>query len=101
MLKSIVHDWDEEHARVILESCRRAMKPTSTLVLVERNTPERIDDPDKALAAVMTDLHMMVVLGGRERTPGEYGAVLAAAGLRMTRHLPLDAEIGVIEAVTA
>lgn len=101
MLKSIIHDWDEEHARTILATCRKAMKPTSRLVLLERTLPERIEDPDGALPTVMSDLHMMVVLGGRERTPREYGELLGVAGLRMTRHVPLDAEFGVVEAVRA
>jgi hypothetical protein len=42
-----------------------------------------------------------VVLGGRERTSGEDGDPLADAGLRMTGHLPLDAEFGAVESVIA
>jgi O-methyltransferase/methyltransferase family protein len=101
LLKSIVHDWDEEKALAILKTCRLAMTRTSRLALLERTLPERFDDPDTAFTTVMSDLHMMVVLGGRERTPSEYGDLLATAGLRMTRHLALDAEFGVIEAVIA
>ncbi|HKV86690.1 MAG TPA: methyltransferase [Candidatus Dormibacteraeota bacterium] len=101
MLKSIVHDWEEPRAMDILRACRSAMGEGSRLVLLERTMPERIDDPDAALGAVMSDLHMMVVLGGRERTPAEYGELLAESGLRMTRHIPLDPEFGVVEAVTA
>lgn len=101
LLKSIVHDWEVEKGRAILLTCRAAMKPSSKLVLLERTMPERIDDPDNALGTVMSDLHMMVVLGGLERTPREYGELLATAGLGMTRHLVLDGEFGAIEAVTA
>lgn len=101
LLKSIVHDWAEEHARAILVRCREAMQPASRMVLLERTLPARIDDPDAALATVMSDLHMMVVLGGRERTPAEYGELLATAGLRMTRHIPFDQEFGAVEAVIA
>ncbi|HEY1455802.1 MAG TPA: methyltransferase [Candidatus Dormibacteraeota bacterium] len=98
LLKSIVHDWDEEHARAILETCRRCMGQDARLVLLERTLPERIDDSAGTLATVMSDLHMMVVLGGRERTPAEYGELLSSAGLRMTRHVAFDAEFGAIEA---
>lgn len=98
LLKSIVHDWDEEHGVAILKNCRKAMHATSRLVLLERVMPERIDDPDAALGAVMTDLHMMVLLGGQERTPREYGELLAKAGLRMTREISLDSDFGAVEA---
>jgi hypothetical protein len=100
LLKSIVHDWDEEHARAILETCRRSMQGDARLVLLERTLPEHIDGSAGTLATVMSDLHMMVVLGGRERTPAEYGELLSSAGLRMTRHVPFDAEFGAIEART-
>lgn len=98
LLKSIVHDWDDERATAILASCRRAMKASSRLVLLERFLPERIDEPEHALAAVMSDLHMMVLLGGRERTTSHYAALLAAAGLRMTRQIRLESEFYGIEA---
>jgi orsellinic acid C2-O-methyltransferase len=99
LLKSIVHDWEESKARQILKACRTAMKATSKVVLVERDVPERIDDPDSALQAAMLDLHMMVVLGGRERTPGEYAELLAGAGLHLNRRIPLGTEFVAFEAV--
>jgi len=98
MLKSIVHDWDDESAVEILKACRRAMKPTARLILYERFLPERIDPSGDSLGTVMSDLHMMVVLGGRERTTAEYGALLAAAGLRLTREVRTESEFYVVEA---
>lgn len=102
LLKSIVHDWEEPKALKILRTCRSAMTaPGSRLVLIERTLPEVIDDPDAALGILMSDLQMMVVLGGRERMPAEYGELLAAAGLHMTRHVPFDSEYGAVESVVA
>ena len=98
LLKSIVHDWDDERATAILASCRRAMRESSRLVLVERFLPERVESPEAALAAVMSDLHMMVLLGGRERTTPQYSALLHDAGLRMTRTITLDSDFYAIEA---
>jgi hypothetical protein len=99
LLKSIVHDWDEERARGILQSCRAAMSATSRLVLVERDLPEQIDDPDAALPTVMSDLQMMVVLGGRERTTTEYEQLLASTGLRLNRKVSMSSEFAAFEAV--
>lgn len=101
MLKSIIHDWDDERSLAILHTCRRAMNAEAKLVLVERDLPERIEHPDQALPALMSDLNMMVVLGGKERTASEYRELLAKAGLRMTQVVPTDSDFCAIEAVAA
>jgi hypothetical protein len=49
----------------------------------------------------MSDLHMMVLLGGRERTTSEYEALLAAAGLRLTQEMALASDFYMLEAVIA
>jgi hypothetical protein len=46
----------------------------------------------------MLDINMMVLLGGRERTPAEYGALIAASGLELTQVLPTGGLLTVIEA---
>jgi hypothetical protein len=101
LLKSVVHDWDDERALVILQTCARAMQPTSRLVLLERKMPERIENPDEAFTTVMGDVHMMVVLGGKERTSDEYRDLLAQAGLRLTSVIPIESDISAFEAVVA
>jgi hypothetical protein len=49
----------------------------------------------------MLDIVMLTLPGGEERTPKEYAALLAKAGLRMTRVVPTDSAVGVVEAVVA
>jgi hypothetical protein len=99
LLKSIIHDWDDEHATAILKTCRAAMHASSKIILVERVMPERIEDPDRELTNVISDLHMMVLLGGQERTPTEYDRLLAGAGLKMTRLVTMQSVFGAFEAV--
>jgi hypothetical protein len=101
LLKSIVHDWDDERALAILLNCARAMHSTSRLVLLERRLPERIENPDDAFTTVMGDLHMMVVLGGKERTANQYRELLSQAGLRLTREIAIESDITAFEAVPA
>jgi hypothetical protein len=101
LLKWIVHDWDDDRALDILKNCRLAMHAKARLVLLERKLPERIENPDEALAVVMGDLQMMVVLGGKERTTNEYRDLLAQAGLRMTREILIEPGFAAIEAVVA
>jgi hypothetical protein len=101
MLKWIVHDWDDERALAILQTCRSAMNPNARLVLLERKLPDRIENPEEAFGAVMGDLNMMVVLGGKERTTNEYRDLLAEAGLRLTREIPIGPDFAAVEAVVA
>ena len=101
MLKSIIHDWDDERALAILQTCRRAMVGRARLVLLERRFPERIENADEMLTTVMGDLQMMVVLGGKERTDNEYRELMAQAGLRITRVVPTETEFAAFEAVVA
>jgi hypothetical protein len=46
-----------------------------------------------------TDVNMLVLLGGRERTEAEYRALLDAAGLRLTRVRPTASDFSIVEAV--
>ena len=65
VLKSVFQHWDDVAARAILESCRDAMPARAKLAIVDRLLPEAASgDP----GAVMLDLHMMVITGGRLRT---------------------------------
>jgi hypothetical protein len=98
LLSHIIHDWSEEQCLTILGNCRRAMSAGgergSRLLIIEMvlppgNTPH----PGKLL-----DLMMLVGPGGRERTEQEYAALLAKAGLRLTRVVPTESSASVVEA---
>jgi hypothetical protein len=97
LLSRIVHDWNDEAAARILASCRRAMPAGATLLLVEAVLPERARERPEA---IRMDLHMLVLLHGRERTEAEFERLLATAGFALTRVVPTasPAGIGVIEA---
>ncbi|MGY1634858.1 methyltransferase [Geodermatophilus sp. SYSU D01186] len=95
LLSRVLHDWDDEDAVRVLRTCRAAMRPDSVLLVVEAVLPERaVDDP----AAVRMDLHMLVLLHGRERTAAEYAALLEEAGLRLVTDVPTAAGVHVLEA---
>jgi O-methyltransferase domain/Dimerisation domain len=100
LLSRVIHDWDDRDAVRILRRCRAAMPGTARLLLVEAVLPERARD---APEAIRMDLHMMVLLGARERTEAEYRRLLAAAGLHLRRVVPTasPAALGVVEAVPA
>lgn len=83
LLKSVIHDWDDERAVEILRSCRRAMPAAGTLLVVEPVLPPRVDSPE-VTGTVLSDINMLVNTGGRERTEDEFRALYSAAGFELT-----------------
>lgn len=98
LLKSIVHDWDDEPATKILATCRRAMGASSRLLVVDRVVPEPVNPDGRDVGTVMSDLHMMVVLGGRERTNSELAAMFANVGLELARDIRMPSDFHIVEA---
>ncbi len=79
VLSQILHDWSDERASSILRNCRRALGADDRLLLVEGVVPEdRKPDFMK-----LFDLHMLVLLGGKERTVTEWRALLDSAGFTL------------------
>ncbi|CAL9574503.1 Multifunctional cyclase-dehydratase-3-O-methyl transferase TcmN [Actinosynnema sp. ALI-1.44] len=88
VLKSVLHDWDDERATTILRNCREALTGGGRLLVVEPVLPEAVAD---AVAPViyLSDLNMLVNLGGRERTRAEFEVLLRGAGFAVEDVVPL------------
>jgi orsellinic acid C2-O-methyltransferase len=99
VLKSIIHDWNDERARVILTTCRRAMPEQATLLLVERVMPERLGTTPSDQAMAQSDLNMLIQLAAQERTESEFVALLESTDFRHTRTVPAGRGFSVLEAV--
>ena len=76
VLSQILHDWDDDDAARILEVCAAAARPESRLVLGEVVLVPG-DEPDWGK---FLDLHMLVLLGGRERSEDEWRRLLDRRG---------------------
>ena len=97
LLSRVVHDWDDARAHALLRNCRAAMAPGARLVLVERVLPERIEPGIDAQLIAASDVQMMVMNGGRERTEREYRGLFDAAGFRFVRRIPTGTVTEVLE----
>jgi hypothetical protein len=71
------------------------------LLLVEFVLPRRGDQSWSARTQLMSDLNMLVLGGGRERTGDEFRALLATAGWELTQVTPADAVMSLVEGVAA
>jgi hypothetical protein len=101
LLKHVIHDWNDERATAILRSCRRAMDAEARLLIVEGVYPPRIDQSDESRGAAANDVNMLVCTGGRQRSEAGFRALFDAAGFRLTRIVPTEMPVKVIEGACA
>jgi hypothetical protein len=97
LLKTIIHDWDDEKSLTILRNIRTAIDPNGRVLLLEMVLPEGAPSHP----AMLLDLEMLVHPGGRERTASEYRDLLSRAGFRMTRVIGTPGPMSIVEAVPA
>lgn len=95
ILSTVLHDWDDERAGVILRRVREACDPSARLLIVEAVLPPG----DAPHPAKMHDLHMLLMHGGRERSETEWRFLLARADFAVDRIFPLTTGHALIEAV--
>jgi hypothetical protein len=95
LLKSVLQDWDDPHALVILRNCRRVMRSDARFLLIERVIPPGNDfHPSK-----LGDLLMLVMYGGRVRSEREFARLYAEAGFNLKSTTPIaeGAGLSIIE----
>ncbi|MER7521185.1 methyltransferase [Streptomyces sp. NPDC126499] len=107
LLKSVLHDWSDDQAVTILGHCREVLPPGGRVLIVEPVLPEVVGTGAAAHAAdggitYLSDLNMLVNLGGRERTRKDFEAVCHRAGLSVVTVTPLAeaAPFSLIETVS-
>jgi hypothetical protein len=94
IMKHIIHDWDDERSIQILKNIRKAMKPGARVILLDSVLPPA-NQPD---FGKVIDLEMLLMPGGRERTDEEFRALFDRAGFELTRIVPTQSALSVIEA---
>lgn len=98
LMKSVLHNWDDERCAALLANCRRDMPGNARVLIVDRVMPERITAKAAEQRVLRSDLNMLVGLGGRERTLAELELLLARAGLAVRRVVPMGFGYILIEA---
>ena len=97
MLSHIIHDWSEGQCLTILGNCHRAMSPSGRLLIIEMVLSEgNAFHPGK-----MLDMTMLALTPGQERTELEYRALLERANFTLTRVIPTNSAVSIVEAIPA
>jgi hypothetical protein len=93
LLKTVIHDWNDENSKKILTNCRKALNPGGKIILIE----QLVEEPF-TFNTLFYDLHMQVMLGGCERTEEEFKALFLSAELKLNRIIPTKSPMKVFEA---
>lgn len=88
ILSRVLHDWDEEKAKLILNDVVSAMSSDSRLVVIDEVISQRSDS--NALKGYICDIQMWVFCNGRERTYQEFVDLFDKAGLEIESVVDID-----------
>jgi hypothetical protein len=94
-LKYVLHNWDDQQAIAILRNCHHAISENGKLLIVEQVIPPG----NEPFSGKLIDLHMLVTLGGCERTAAEYQALFEAAGFSLGKIIPTRSNVSIIEGI--
>ena len=87
ILSNIIHDWADNEAIKILNNCANSMENNNKLLLIEQIMPEVLAPGSSAIGS---DMSMLVLSGGLERTLSEYRKMLSKVGLDIFQVIPLE-----------
>ncbi|GAB4147478.1 MAG: methyltransferase [Planctomycetaceae bacterium] len=94
IMRHIIHDWDDEKSKTILQNCHRAMSDNAKLLVIESVIPPGNDFfPGKLL-----DLTMLLIPGGKERTEEEFRDLFGEVGFELSSVTATNAEVSIVEA---
>jgi hypothetical protein len=111
MLKHVLHGRRDPDAITILKNCRAVIPVTpkhGSLLIIEFILPRLVSNADPQLEGhLMSDLNMLAVTGGKERSEREWKTLLEAAGFILTGVYPVGGDnlmvrnVGILEAKPA
>jgi hypothetical protein len=111
MLKHVLHGRRDAEAITILQNCRAVIPVTpkhGSLLIIEFILPPIVSHADPQLEGhLMSDLNMLAVTGGKERSEREWRTLLEAAGFTRTGVYPVGGDnlmvrnVGILEAKPA
>ena len=105
MFKHFLHGRQDGDAITILKNCHAVIPKNGSLLIIEFILPPLVSHADSQLEGrLMSDINMLAVTGGRERSERQWRALLEAAGFILTRVYPVGGDnlmvrnVGIIEA---
>ncbi|XP_074287976.1 caffeic acid 3-O-methyltransferase-like [Silene latifolia] len=90
LMKSIIHDFDDESCLTILHNCHKALSESGKVIIVTTILQEAGENSVEAKCIAELDINILSHLPGRERTKREFRALAEASGFRYNVVSPND-----------
>lgn len=97
LLMMVLHDWSDAEGIAILQNIKRTAPAGSRVLIIEGV----VDETARGDFLLDIDIEMMALTTGRERTREEWSALLAGAGFRLERVVPVAPWTALIEGKVA
>ena len=98
LLKRILHDKTDADCLRVLRACRRAMPEAGRVLIIDPLLPEGADYP---ASLKRSDVLMMAVFEGKERTEHEVRELLGHADLALSQVIRTPTSLTLVEAVAS
>ena len=93
MLKHFLHGYQDEDAVAVLRNCGAVIPQNGSLLVIEFVLPPLVNQADAQLEGrLMSDLNMLAVTGGKERSEREWRSLLEAGGFHLTQVYPVGGD---------
>ncbi len=100
LLKHVLHGYTDQNAQTILRNCRAAIPEKGNLLILEFVLPAVISKADPQIEGrLMSDINMLAVTGGKERSEREWKALLESAGFILRNVRPVSGDTVMVENV--
>jgi hypothetical protein len=95
VVMEVIHAFGDADADTILRAVRQAAPPAAKLLVIEQMIP----DNSEPHWAKTLDIHMLALLGGRQRRRQQYAALLSRAGFSFQRQIDTRAGVAILESI--
>lgn len=103
ILSRILMAYEDDRSVRLLRNCHRAMAKQGRVLIIQQVLPPpgSAASHDVLFEGTMSDLNMLVLLGGYDRTEAEYRALLEAAGFTLTQVVLTRSLMSIVEGTRA
>jgi len=95
ILSHVIHNWTDEQCMTILANCKKSNPEAKVLIIEMVIPPGDTFHPGK-----LTDLQMLALLGGQERTEEEYAILFSRAGYSLAQIVSIQSHASVLEIIS-
>ncbi|KAI5675777.1 hypothetical protein M9H77_06727 [Catharanthus roseus] len=98
-MKTVLHNWDDDHCLVLLENCYKSLPENGNLIVVDAVLPMNPDSSSSTKHTTQVDMFMLLNQqpGAKERTEQEFLTLATKVGFKGIRKKYVSFDLWVME----